>query len=487
MARDLADGESVEMKGSARAPYVLTNTGGVYSCTCPAWRMQSLPIEQRTCKHLRKLRGDDAEQARIGAGVALRKRATSEANANKPPVLLAHSWDNDQDLTGWWMSEKLDGVRAWWDGERFVSRLGNEYLAPTWFVKELPPEPLDGELWVGRGEFQRTVSIVRRGDRSKHWEQIQFRVFDAPRRDDAFEARLAYLESLLGDGAHPHAGVVPHDTCEGLDHLREELARVEGLGGEGLMLRQPASKYEAGRSTTLLKVKSFFDAEARVLDHVAGRGRHKGRLGSLRVVTRDGVEFSVGTGFSDKQREDPPPVGAIVTFRYQELTKAGVPRFPSFLRVRPDADWEQTPGGAAQAWEAKAGTAKAKGKAPTAKSKANAEAKSKGKAPAATPRANAEAKSKDKATAATPKATATKSEATAAGAAAGRRYFEFVEGTSSKFWEVTVAGSEHTVRYGRIGTDGRALTKSFASPAAAAADAEKLIAKKTAKGYVERS
>ena len=108
---------------------------------------------------------------------------------------------------------------------------------------------------------------------------------------------------------------------------------MESLGGEGLMLRQPGSRYEAGRSATLLKVKTFHDAEASVLEHIPGAGRHKGRLGALLVQLPDGTKFSVGTGFSDYQRENPPPVGSTITFRYQELTDGGVPRFPSFVRI----------------------------------------------------------------------------------------------------------------------------------------------------------
>ena len=188
-----------------------------------------------------------------------------------PPLLLAHAWDNDQDLTGWLLSEKLDGVRAYWDGTRFLSRQGNPFHSPPWFTAELPNIPLDGELWLGRKKFQRTVSIVRRQD-----------------------------------------------------------------GGEGLMLRQPGSRYESGRSSTLLKVKTFHDAEARVLEHLPGSGRHRGRLGALLVELPSGTQFSVGTGFTDAQRGDPPPVGSHITFRYQELTDGGVPRFPSFVRTRPD-------------------------------------------------------------------------------------------------------------------------------------------------------
>jgi DNA ligase-1 len=334
---DLADGETTQMKGSGASPYVLRNTGGVYSCSCPAWRNQSVAIERRTCKHLKKLRGDAAELARVGAPAPAARPAPSAATGEQeeegkgPPLLLAHAWAGDVDLAGWWMSEKLDGVRAYWDGKQFLSRLGNPYHAPDWFIAGLPEVPLDGELWGGRKKFQRTVSIARRQDRSEHWKELRYVVFDAPALDAPFEARLAFCAARLAAGALPYAQHHEHVTCTGTDHLKTELARVEALGGEGLMLRQPGSRYEVGRSTTLLKVKTFHDAEARVVAHAAGEGRHKGRVGALVVEMANGTRFSVGTGLSDEDRRRPPPVGSLVTYRYQELSDGGVPRFPSYV------------------------------------------------------------------------------------------------------------------------------------------------------------
>ncbi len=119
---DLPDGESVEIKGSAAKPYLLKNTGGVYSCTCPAWRNQSIGIERRTCKHLRKYRGDEAEAKRIGSAVAPRPEPATGETSTAPGLLLAQTWDSDANLADWWMSEKLDGVRAYWDGQQFLSR-----------------------------------------------------------------------------------------------------------------------------------------------------------------------------------------------------------------------------------------------------------------------------------------------------------------------------------------------------------------------------
>ncbi len=422
---DLADGESIEVRGSAKKPYVLKNTGGVYSCTCPAWRNQSLGIEQRTCKHLRKLRGEAAEKERVGELPARPK--TSADKPTKPPLLLAHRWENDRDLTGWWMSEKLDGVRAYWDGESFYSRLGNRFIAPDWFTAGFPDMPLDGELWAGRKLFQKTVSIVRRQDAGKVWESVRYLVFDAPRHGGPFEERLELIERLF-ETPLPHAAAHEHQICKGLEHMKRELARIEKLDGEGLMLREPASLYEAGRSTTLLKVKSFFDAEAKVVAHLKGKGRHKGRLGALEVVTPEGVSFSVGTGLSDAERESPPPVGSVVTYRYQELTDTGVPRFPSFIGVRTDFEWP----------------ASAVEKAPQ-------------------------------------KSSAMKEEFPAS---TSTRRFELVDGASAKFWEITVHEDRHQVRYGRIGSDGQTRVKTFPDPEAARRDADKLAAAKERKGYV---
>src|SRR5262245_16330911 len=194
---DLADGESLFMQGSGAKPYELKNTGGVYSCSCPAWRNQSLAIEKRTCKHLKKLRGETAEIARVGSAMpSPTAKDKTAADAKAAPVLLAESWDGQLDPAGWWISEKLDGVRAYWDGDKLLSRLGNVFHAPDWFIANLPKHPLDGELFLDRKSFQKTVAIVRRQDKSDHWKKIRFLIFDAPGEKAPFEQRLKLLESL---------------------------------------------------------------------------------------------------------------------------------------------------------------------------------------------------------------------------------------------------------------------------------------------------
>ncbi len=332
---ELSDGESAEVRGSSGSVYRLKNVGGVYSCSCPSWRNQSLSIDLRSCKHIRQYRGEQAEQERLGMN-AQSAPTSAEPRRSPPALLLAQSWDNEQDLSGWWWSEKMDGVRAYWDGKQFLSRQGNCFYAPEWFTAGFPHQPLDGELWIGRGQFQQTVSVVRRKHGGEAWQPVRYVIFDAPTVSGGFEARQAFAKQLQTQSPSPYVRVLEQSLCRGNDHLREELSRVEALGGEGLMLRQPESQYESGRSETLLKIKTFHDAEARVLSHLPGTGRHKGRLGALLVSLPDGTQFSVGSGFSDRQRESPPPIGSFITFRYQELTTNGVPRFPTFVRVRSD-------------------------------------------------------------------------------------------------------------------------------------------------------
>jgi DNA ligase-1 len=336
---ELLDGQTAEIQGSGSKPYVLKNTGGVYSCSCPAWRNQSVAIEKRTCKHLRKYLGDDFENTRTaGEGATPTRKVESAGDeAAGPKLLLAESWDNERDLAGWYMSEKLDGMRAYWTGEGFLSRQGNKFLAPAWFTEGFPKTPLDGELWIDRKAFQQTVSIVRRQDGSEHWKRVSYVVFDSPNEPGTFEQRLKSIQTSGLEKNAAQLRILEQSICAGTDSLRAELTRIEALGGEGLMLRQPDSKYEFGRSSTLLKVKTFHDADAVVLGHQPGKGRHKGRLGALLVAMPNGTQFAVGTGFSDAQRAAPPAIGSTITYRFQELTDGGVPRFPSFVRERTDA------------------------------------------------------------------------------------------------------------------------------------------------------
>jgi DNA ligase-1 len=260
-------------------------------------------------------------------------------------VLLAKKYEESVDPTGWWMSEKLDGVRAYWTGSAFYSRLGNKFLAPAFFTKDLPKTPLDGELWCGRGLFSKVMSIVKKTKNlekfNDDWKHITYLVFDAPDHKGTFEERMAYIKKVIDvKKSTTFAVPVGHVKCDDRKHLKVCLKKVLLKNGEGLMLRKPGSAYERCRSGTLLKVKYFHDEEARVLSAIPGTGRCSSMMGKLECVLANGVKFKVGTGFSDAQRKSPPRNGSIITFKYQELSDHGHPRFPVFVRARPDLTWD---------------------------------------------------------------------------------------------------------------------------------------------------
>ena len=253
-----------------------------------------------------------------------------------PQLLLANVWNPSIDPTGWWMSEKYDGLRAYWDGQKLWSRKGNLIHAPDYFLAEFPRDiALDGELWIGHGKFEETISIVRSETPDDRWKRVRYMVFDAPQAKGSFEQRMQFLRATVSE-ENRFVRVVAQERCQGVDQLLAARDRVVRQGGEGLMLRQPESAYEPGRSPTLLKVKPYDDAEATVIAYEPGKGKFAGKLGSLRVRTDDGREFSVGSGLTDAERESPPPVGTVITYRFQGLTAKGLPRFPSYLRVRRD-------------------------------------------------------------------------------------------------------------------------------------------------------
>lgn len=252
--------------------------------------------------------------------------------------LLAEHYDPRMDPTGWWISEKYDGLRCCWDHEHrsFQSRTGNTFAVPKAFTAKLPELPLDGELWIARGEFDRTSSIVRSaGD--KGWADVTFMLFDIPMREaGSFEERHEVLLHLASLGLGSQVRVVTQTKCTGRSMLETMMDRVVENGGEGLMLRKPGSLYEHRRSTTLLKYKRKLDGEAVVIGHQPGEGHCSGTMGALHCALPNGIKFKVGTGFSEKDRKNPPPIGCTITFQYTGLTKTGKPRGPAvFVRIRP--------------------------------------------------------------------------------------------------------------------------------------------------------
>lgn len=320
-----------------------------YSCTCKGWKYQRESPRNRTCSHLMEYLGRMYEFRRIGIKsvneIPYAKRDFSKVKIQKkdvPCLKLAEKYVS-QNPEGYWMSEKFDGVRAYFDGEKFISRQGNVFNVPQYFKQGLPSVgvmTLDGEFWMGRGEFLNTVSVAMTNTFDL-WKDMRFMVFDVPSHADLpFEKRQDMLIKYFSENKCKFAEVVNQIQCKSKKHVDKFLKKVEDNGGEGVVLIKNSSKYYGKRTFDFLKVKSFHDAEAVVIGYVDGKkgGWTEGLCGSLRVrlCGEDNVEFCVGSGLNSKYRVNPPKIGKIITFRYQELSKYGVPRFPVFMRVRND-------------------------------------------------------------------------------------------------------------------------------------------------------
>lgn len=252
-----------------------------------------------------------------------------------PTVLLAERYRKDVDVSLHWVSEKLDGVRAIWDGETLRFRSGNVVPAPQWFVDALPRQPLDGELWLGRGTFDRLSVIVRRqSPDDAEWRRVRYIIFELPNATGSFTDRVAQIKAVIAAASPSWLQAVPQFRLPDAAALQKKLRDVVRGGGEGLMLHREDAAYETGRSSALLKLTPWLDAEARVVAHLPGKGKYAGMVGALRMELPDGRRFSLGSGLTDALRRNPPPAGTHITYRYRELTQYGVPRFPRYLRVR---------------------------------------------------------------------------------------------------------------------------------------------------------
>lgn len=231
------------------------------------------------------------------------------------------------------MSEKLDGVRAYWDGKRLLSRSGKEFATPQWFVKDFPSFEIDGELWTSRGDFENVISIVNKQTPHKDWKQISYQIFEVPHQEGGLLKRLNILEQWLAKNPNEFIKIIPQKVCKGSKHLKQVLDEMEAKGAEGLVVREPNALYVGKRSSNSLKVKSFSDDECVVTGYTKGHGKFECLVGALVCSWGDKV-LKIGSGLSDEDRKHPPVVGSEITFKYNGLTKYGNPKFPVFLRVR---------------------------------------------------------------------------------------------------------------------------------------------------------
>ena len=258
---------------------------------------------------------------------------TSMMFGAKPELMLLQEL-KDQNVSGWLMSEKMDGVRAYWDGQKLISRGGIELAAPAWFTEGFPPFAVDGELWSKRGDFETIISIVKKKEPHDGWKNIAFYAFDVPTENGGLIQRLVKLEYYLKLNQADYLKIAKQFTCKDNEALKSFLAEVDKGGGEGVVVRNPDTKYVAKRNPNSLKVKSFYDAECGVVEYHKGEGKYKNSLGSLTCKSEEGVLFDIGSGFSDAERKNPPAIGSKITYKFQEITKNGKPRFPVFMRMK---------------------------------------------------------------------------------------------------------------------------------------------------------
>ncbi|AMF94438.1 DNA ligase [Vibrio fluvialis] len=251
------------------------------------------------------------------------------------PVAQANEYHDGINIYEYWQSEKLDGIRAIWNGKQLLTRNGNPIYAPRWFTDPLPDYALEGELWAGRGHFalvQQTVLDHTPSDEA--WRKIDFMLFDMPDAAGDYTKRYYNLIHVVDSASSKHIKYIEHTPVLSEQELLRYLDTLVNENGEGIMLRKVTARYQAGRSNDLLKLKKHQDAEARVVGYKIGNGKYKGLMGSVLVRTDEGTEFYVGTGFSDEQRLNPPEIGSLITYRYNGLTAEGKPRFARFVRVR---------------------------------------------------------------------------------------------------------------------------------------------------------
>ncbi|MEG0150444.1 MAG: DNA ligase [Comamonas sp.] len=264
------------------------------------------------------------------------------AQNTAPPLMLAQVWRSGMPLQDYWVSEKLDGVRGYWNGHQLLSRGGHVIAAPPWFTQGWPATPLDGELWAGRGQFahaQATTAQATPDDAA--WRRMQFMVFDLPAAPGSFDERLPLLTQAIAAIKQPWVRKVEQQKLSSEAQLQALLRKTVKAGGEGLMLHKGSAAYRSGRSDDLLKLKPYEDAEARVIGYKSGRGQWQGMTGALVVQTADGRQFALGSGLDAAQRQRPPALGSWVTYRYQGLhEKTGLPRFARFIRVREELDFQ---------------------------------------------------------------------------------------------------------------------------------------------------
>ena len=254
-------------------------------------------------------------------------------SAQKPDLFLLKTYNENVDIIGWVMSEKLDGVRGFWNGKKLISRGGNVFNPPKWWLKGFPSFAIDGELWTKQNDFENIVSIVR-SQKNKGWGEINFMIFEVPNQQGGLLKRISILDNYLDKNPSQYIKIIKQIPIKNKLQLESFLEKITAKKGEGVVVRNPKTPYKTGRLSSALKVKKYFDAECVVRQILLGKGKYHNKMGSILCILQSGKKVKIGTGFTDKERDNPPKIGTKVTFKYYGLTKKGKFKYPVFLRIR---------------------------------------------------------------------------------------------------------------------------------------------------------
>lgn len=257
-------------------------------------------------------------------------------------AMLLKNYDG-RDLSGWVMSEKYDGVRAIWDGKKLKTRQNKDFCAPKSFLAKLPPFSIDGELWVGRGSFEKVASITARCD--EDWSELKYLIFDVPETKGDLLARLTVFKDFLAKNPNSQVKIIEQIGIKNTKDAFDYLDKIIANGGEGVVVRDPNVPYKSGRQNSIMKIKKFYDAECEVAS-IKPRKDDNSLVGSVLCKDLSGKNsFKIGSGFGGLKicekaitsaLEDCLKTGDIITYKYQNLTKNKKPRFGVFLRKRID-------------------------------------------------------------------------------------------------------------------------------------------------------
>lgn len=247
----------------------------------------------------------------------------------------ANYYRNNQNLniSDYYVSEKLDGFRAYWDGNTLKSKNGYSFNAPNWYTENLGNKHLDGELWIGRGQFEKLISILNTVENEEEWHLVNYMIFDMPNEVIPFSQRVKKMQDYIPSLNLKYVQMIPQIQVSDHTELNILLDKIIKMGGEGLMLHHQNAYYGSGRVNHLLKIKKYDENVGVVISYNSGKGKYKGKVGSLNLRLDDDTVIRVGSGLTDIMRENPPEIGQRIAFIYNGLTNHGKPRFARFKRI----------------------------------------------------------------------------------------------------------------------------------------------------------